>query len=98
LRYGYEFWGHSTLLHNQISYLHPVTGEPHHTSLAELFETAVRESVDLWGSIEADVNAGRIPLMSERGASLELGLKEVPARAMRYFWNEKETQKPTKHE
>jgi hypothetical protein len=93
LRYGYEFLESASVLNisahqsesQTIDYQHPVTGEQHQTSLAELFEASVHESVRLWRRIEADLHAGKTPLAGERGASLELGLVEVPARAMRYF-------------
>jgi len=67
----------------RLHYRHPVSGEEYDTSLQELFDTAVQESVRVWQHLEQTILRGE-PLL-EKGKSLEVGLHEVPSAAMRYF-------------
>lgn len=67
----------------RLHYRHPVSGEEYDTSLQELFDTAVQESVLVWQHLEQTILRGE-PLL-EKGKSLEVGLHGVPSAAMRYF-------------
>lgn len=70
-------------IHTPFRYQHPVSGEEHSTTLHELFDVAVRESVRVWELLEKTLLCGA-PLLEE-GKSLEVGLRGVPAAEMRYF-------------
>lgn len=70
-------------IHAPLHYRHPVSGEEHFTTLQELFDAAVQESVRVWGIVEQTLLCGT-PLLEE-GKSLEVGLQGVPAEAMSHF-------------
>jgi hypothetical protein len=76
-------------IQTRLHYRHPVSGEDHDTSLQELFDTAVQESVRVWQHLEQTILL-EPPLLRgepllEKGKSLEVGLHGVPSSAMRYF-------------
>lgn len=73
----------------RLHYRHPVSGEERDTSLQELFDTAVQESVRVWQHLEKTIllekTSPRSEPLLEKGKSLEVGLHAVPSAAMRYF-------------
>jgi hypothetical protein len=83
LRYSEQNSWNVQNVHARLHYRHPVSGEEHDTSLQELFDTAVQESVRVWQHLEQTILQGE-PLL-EKGKSLEVGLHGVPSSAMRYF-------------
>lgn len=83
LRYSRQNSWNVQDVHARLHYRHPVSGEEYDTSLQELFDTAVQESVRVWQHLEQTILCGE-PLL-EKGKSLEVGLRGVPSVAMRYF-------------
>lgn len=89
LRYSKQNSWNLQNVNARLHYQHPVSGEEHDTSLQELFDTAVQESVRVWQHLEKTIllektNPRSEPLL-EKGKSLEVGLHGVPSAAMRYF-------------
>lgn len=69
-----------------LHYTHPVSGENYRTTLQELFESAVQESIRVWGILEPMlVEKTGAALIPEQGKSLEVGLLGVASSEMRYF-------------
>lgn len=75
-------WGIPASRH-PFQYYHPVSGEHYTTTLADLFEQAVQETITLWGMFEHTIIAGR--LLETSGKSLEVGLPGIPNTAMKTF-------------
>lgn len=68
-----------------LSHPHPVTGEPVTSSIDEMFERSVQESLRLFAFVEESLQNGDIETWSEWGKSLEVGLERTPINAMKHF-------------
>jgi Zinc dependent phospholipase C len=66
----------------KLHYRHPITGEECESTLEEMFDAAVEESVRMWGLVETAIEGG---VLREKGKSLEVGLEGVPAVQMGFF-------------
>ncbi len=89
LRYSEQNSWNVQNVHARLYYRHPVSGEKYDTSLQELFDSAVQESVRVWQHLEQTIlleqTIPRSEPLLEKGKSLEVGLHGVPSSAMRCF-------------
>lgn len=83
LRYTRQSRWSIPAIRQSFPYRHPVSGEHYTATLADLFEQAVQESLNLWGVLENTVLVGK-PLRMQ-GKSLEVGMQGVPSTAMKTF-------------
>jgi hypothetical protein len=72
-------------LTGNISFRHPVTGTPGVTTLAQLFEQAVQDSVALCGQLETAIEMKDPSQFNAPGPSLNFGLPHTPVDRARYL-------------